>query len=140
MAYVSDESGRFEVYIRRYPQGERLAVSTGGGLSPVWAPDGREVFFTGTYEGTLRLMVVAVTSDGDSLRLSTPRPVLDMRVAGPTGVIEQYAAGSNAGAGYDIFPDGQRFVMVRGADPQGTREIVLVQNFFEEVKRLAPAR
>ena len=140
MAYVSNESGRREVYIRRYPQGNRLAVSTGGGQSPVWASDGREVFFTGTYEGTLRLMVVAVTPDADSLKLGTPRPLLDMRVAGPTGAIEQYEAGSNVGAGYDIFPDGQRFVMVRGADPQGTREIVVVQNFFEEVKRLAPVR
>ncbi len=39
-----------------------------------------------------------------------------------------------------IFPDGKRFVMIRGADPQGTREIVIVQNFLEEVKRLAPPR
>jgi len=85
-------------------------------------------------------MVVSVTPDGGSLRLSAPRPLLDMRVAGPTGITEQYDAGNNVGAGYDIFPDGQRFVMVRGADPQGTREIVVVQNFFEEVKRLAPAR
>jgi hypothetical protein len=39
-----------------------------------------------------------------------------------------------------VFPDGQRFVMVKGADPRGTREIVLVQNWFEELKRIAPAR
>lgn len=67
-------------------------------------------------------------------------PLLDMRVPGPAGVIEQYANSNNAGARYDIFPDGKRFVIIRGADPQGTREIVLVQNFFEEVRRLAPAR
>ena len=47
----------------------------------------------------------------------------------------------NWGAGYDILPDGKRFVMVRGADPEGAREIVLVQNWFEELKRLAsPAK
>ena len=140
MAYVSDESGRREVYIRGYPQGDRLAVSTGGGDGPVWAPDGREIFFTGTYDGTPRLMVVTVMPEANTLRLGAPRPLLDMRVAGSTGIIEQYALGGNAGAGYDIFPDGQRFVMVRGADPQGAREIVVVQSFFEEVRRLAPAR
>jgi Tol biopolymer transport system component len=90
IAYVSDESGRREPYIQRYPKGNRLAVSIGGGASPVWAPDGREIFFAGTYDGTLRLMVVSVTRDGDSLRLGTPRPLLDMRVAGPTGISEQY--------------------------------------------------
>lgn len=140
IAYVSAESGRIEVYIRRYPEGNGIAVSTGGGQSPVWAPGGREVFFTGTYDGALRLMVVSVTPEGDALRLGAPGPLLDMRVAGPTGVIEQYNEGGNIGAGYDVFPDGQRFLVVRGADPQGTREIVIVQNFFEEVKRLAPAR
>jgi len=63
-----------------------------------------------------------------------------MRVPGPTGVIEEYAGSANVGPGYDIFPDGQRFVMIRGADPQGTREIVLVQHWFEELRRLAPPR
>ena len=85
-------------------------------------------------------MAVTVMPEANTLRLGAPRPLLDMRVAGSTGIIEQYTAGGNVGAGYDIFPDGQRFVMVRGADPQGTREIVVVQNFFEEAKRLAPPR
>jgi hypothetical protein len=63
-----------------------------------------------------------------------------MRVAGSTGITEQYTGGNNVGSGYDVFPDGQRFVMVRGPDPQAAREIVVVQNVFEEVKRLAPSR
>jgi len=62
-----------------------------------------------------------------------------MRVQGPTGVIEQYAGSGNGGPGYDILPDG-RFVMSSGADPAGTREIVLVQHWFEELRRVAPAK
>lgn len=85
------------------------------------------------------MMAVSVTPDGASLRLGKPTPLFDLRAPGPTGVIEQYADGRNLGAGYDVLPDG-RFVMIRGADPTGTREIVLVQNFFEELKRLVPTK
>lgn len=79
--------------------------------------------------------------DGDCGLLETRNavPFLDMRVPTPAGIIEQYAASTNWGPRYDVFPDG-RLVMLRGTDPQGTREIVLVQNFFEEVNRLAPPR
>jgi hypothetical protein len=65
--------------------------------------------------------------------------LFNLRVAGPTGVFEEYAGSGNFGAGYDILPNG-RFVMVRGADPIGTREIVLVQNWFEELKRMVPVK
>ncbi len=139
IAYVSDESGRREVYVRGYPKGEKLTVSTAGGSGPVWGPGGREIVFFGESDGTPRLMTVAVTPDGNSIRLSEARPLFDMRVPGVTGLIEQYAAGGNIGAAYDVFPDG-RFLMVRGPDSQGTREIVVVQNFFAEANRLAPAR
>jgi len=74
LSYSSDESGRFEVYVRGYPKGERFAVSTGGGNGPVWRPDGREIFFQGPYEGVPKLMAVSVTSEGDSLRLAKPCP------------------------------------------------------------------
>jgi serine/threonine-protein kinase len=138
LAYVSDESGRYEVYVRRYPQGDSLSVSTSGGQGPVWSRDGREIFFQGSHEGAPKLLVVSVAITGDTLRLGKPAPLLDMRVPGPTGTVEQYANSNNSGAAYDIFPDGKRFVMVRRADPRGTREIVLVQNWFEELKRLVP--
>jgi Tol biopolymer transport system component len=140
LAYVSDESGRREIYVRRFPDGEPLPVSTEGGEGPVWNPNGTELFFQGTYDDAPRLMSVSVAPDGDSLELGAPKPLLDMRVTASSGAIEQYAGSNNVGPGYDVFPDGQRFVMIRGADPRGAREIVLVQNFFEEVKRLTAAR
>jgi hypothetical protein len=55
------------------------------------------------------------------------------------GLAEQYAGSGSIGTAYDILPDG-RFAMVRGADPTGTREIVLVQHWFEGLKRLVPAK
>ena len=106
-----------KIYVPRYPQGERFAVSTGGGNGPVWGPDGREIFFQGPFDGVQKLMAVSVTPEGDALRLGKPAPLLDMRVQSPTGAIEQYAGSGNARTGSDVLPDG-RFVMIRGADPQ----------------------
>jgi serine/threonine-protein kinase len=139
IAYVSDESGRYEVYVRGYPQGDRLGVSTDGGNGPVWGPDGSELFFQGAdREGAYSLMVVSVVPEGGTLRLGTPTKLFELRMTGPTGIREAYGRSGNTGASYDVFPDGRHFVMSRGPDPQGEREIVLVQNFFEEVRRLAP--
>lgn len=139
LAYVSDESGRPEVYVHGYPQGERLAVSTDGGSGPVWRRDGKELYFQGAVDGVPKMMAVAVTPDGALLRLGKPAPLFDLRATGPTGVIEQYSGSGNGGTGYDVLPDG-RFLMVRGPDPTSTREIVVVQNWFEEVKRLVPGK
>jgi serine/threonine-protein kinase len=139
LAYVSDESGRTEIYVRPYPQGQRLAVSTAGGASPVWRRDGKELFFQGVADSVQKMMAVSVTADGASLRLGKPTPLFDLRVLGPSGAIGQYVVGSNVGPQYDTLPDG-RFVMVRGPDPAGIREIVLVQNFLEELRRPPPAK
>jgi Tol biopolymer transport system component/tRNA A-37 threonylcarbamoyl transferase component Bud32 len=141
LAFDSAESGRTEVYLQQYPAGQRLEVSTGGGDSPVWRRDGRELFFQGYLEGAQRkILAVSVTPNGASLRLGKPVPLFDLRTTGPTGDAAQYLAGSsNAGAGYDVLPDG-RFVMVRSAAPADIREIVVVQNWFEALKRRAPVK
>ena len=137
LAYVSDESGRYEVYLQPYPTGERLAVSTEGGNGPVWRRDGKALFYQGLDAGVSKLMAVAVTPDGASLSLGRPTPLFDQSVSGVSGAAERYAQSNNVGVAYDVLPDG-RFVMVRGADPSGSREFVLVQHWFEELKRLVP--
>jgi len=137
LAYVSDESGRYEVYLQPYPTGERLAVSTGGGSGPVWRRDGKALFYQGLDAGVSKLMAVAVTPDGASLSLGRPTALFDQSVSGVSGAAERYAQSNNVGVAYDVLPDG-RFVMVRGADPSGSREFVLVQHWFEELKRLVP--
>jgi len=136
LAYMSNESGRNEVYLQAYPEGEQLAISTDGGFAPVWSRDGREIFFAVPGEGGGSLMAVSVAAEGDTLALGRPEPLFDLRVSGPTGAVERYVIGSNAGPGYDVLPDG-RFVMVRSAVTR-QHEIVLVQNWFEELMARAP--
>ena len=121
IAYSSDQSGRDEIYIRSSSgSGGRRQVSTDGGLLPRWRADGREIFYIA--DGN---MMVVETEVGEKLTLGIPRKLFDIR----TG---QFAL-------YDVTPDGQRFVMVDTSEskPPPT-EIVLVQNWSEELERLVP--
>ena len=100
LAYVSDETGRNEIYLRRYPSGEgRWAVSIDGGSEPVWRRDGRELFFrngTGLYAVTIEFDAGAAPRIGHVVLL----------FQGP------YAR-NGRWAEYDAMPDGNHFVMVR---------------------------
>jgi hypothetical protein len=86
------------------------------------------------------MMAASVSAKGDRLVVGRPAPLFDMRVTGASGVREQYSSSSIVGRRWDVFPDGRRFLMVRGADPQGAREIVLVQHWGDELKRLTSAK
>jgi Tol biopolymer transport system component len=120
LAYSSDGSGRDEVYVTAFPEaGARVQVSTDGGLQPLWDPDGRTIY----YRDGDRMMAVPITF----------LPTLEV------GKPEVLFSGSFEGAdryiqGYDITADGERFLMV-AADPG---KIVVVLNWFEELKRLVP--
>jgi serine/threonine-protein kinase len=134
LLYASNESGRYEIYIKGYPRGERLAVSADGGVGPLWSRDGKEIFFEGQHDDTQTMMAVSVTSSNGALRLGKPTPLFSMRASGPVGAFA-YRTSINAGNRYDVLPDG-RFLMIRGADPTANREIVVVLNWFDEVRRL----
>ena len=132
VAYQSNASGQDEIYVRPFPAVHEghWQISTGGGARPLWAPDGRELF----YLNGLRLMVVSIQSD----------PTFG---AGNPGVLfeSQYFAGDDAAAAgrtYDIAPDGQRFLMIKdnaGSDDTSTpAQIILVQNWFEELRQRVP--
>ena len=123
LAFVSDESGRSEVYVARYPSLEgRSAVSLEGGTNPRWSRDGRELFFR---QGDA-VMAASVDSRGGA-RVERPRRLF---------------AGSYDGEGrhgsFDVAADGRRFVMVEDDEASALRELTLVQGFFEELRRLAP--
>jgi Tol biopolymer transport system component len=123
IAYNSDESGAQEVYLRRFPGGEaKRRVSKGGGTDAQWSRDGREIFF-GADQGR-RLMVAAVSTE-PALTLAEPRVLFE----GSYSFILD-------GWPYAVSPDAKRFLMTR-ADPHPT-ELVIVQNWFEELKRLLP--
>jgi eukaryotic-like serine/threonine-protein kinase len=122
LAYVSDESGRFEVYVQPYPgPGGKWQISTEGGTEPVWNPAGRELF----YRAGNRIMSVALTLQPG---FSAGRPVTLFE--GP------WLPSLQTLQNYDVSPDGHRFLMLKAADDdQGARHIVVVQNWLEELKR-----
>ncbi|MBX7184906.1 MAG: protein kinase, partial [Vicinamibacteria bacterium] len=123
MAYVSDESGRGEVYVRRFPSPSegKWIVSTSGGHSPAWSPDGREIFYmTGT-----TLMAASVAVRGTSLVVGTPLALF----SGPFDTTQDKS--------FDVFPDGSGFVMVEvDPDTRPTR-LNVVLNWIEELKKKA---
>jgi hypothetical protein len=135
LAYVADQLERSEVYVRGYPSGEPIPVSSSGGAGPVWSRDGKTLFYESAPSGGRALMSVPVSVDGGALKLGAPSRV--MSLAAPGG--DEYGRSAHWGAEYDVFPNGD-FVMLRGPNPGSAREIVLVQHWFEEVKRMAPVR
>jgi Tol biopolymer transport system component len=123
VAYVSDESGRFEVYVRPFPgPGPRIQVSIDGGMAPLWSRDGRELFFAKANTlFTTPVNLGAVFTSGATRRL----------FSGPYSFDE-------VSVNYDVAPDGQRFLMPRSRADSAPRQLELVLNWFEELNRLAP--
>ena len=74
IAYVSDDTGRLEVYVQRFPGlGERQQISTDGGMDPMWSPDGRALFYLGTRgSGPPNEMVVVAIDPGPPLSVGNP--------------------------------------------------------------------
>jgi len=130
IAYVSDESGREEIYVRPFPghQG-KWQISNEGGNQPLWARSGRELFYRSAGPG-YQVWVVDVQTGSD---FSAGRPRLMFEELG-------YVRGTPIRA-WDISADGRRFLMVKLEErkSQSISELILVQNWFEELKRLAPA-
>ena len=123
LAYVSNRSGRDEVYVRPFPDaGASLQqVSADGGVEPVWAHSSRELFYR---NGANELVTVEVTDD-PTLRVGQQEVLFSM---------EDYLT-SNGHPMYDVSPDDQRFVMLRvGAEGVDDTELILVENFFEELR------
>ena len=122
LAYVSDESGRDEVYVRDMSSnGGRWQVSTDGGEEPSWSPNGRELY----YRNESRLMVVAIDTRLD-FAPKTPAVLLG----------NVYNLRSDTGISYDVAPKGDRFLMVRPTEENAASTITVVMNWFAELKRL----
>jgi serine/threonine-protein kinase len=120
-AYASAGSGTLEVFAERFPElGHKVQVSVNGGTEPVWSRDGREVF----YRKGDRFFAVSVVVGSE---LVAGAPELLFEKAGIQG--------------YDVAPDGKGFIAIfRPPDYGVIRELHLVTNWFEELKRLAPTR
>ena len=131
MAYESNESGRFEIYIRPFPNvtGDRFQVSRRGGVHPLWSPDGRELFYVEPSDSP-GLMSVRIDIQSTKVTLGSTNRLFDWPYF--TGNIR----------GYDVTqsPDGTRFLAITQATGASTTRprIVVVENFFPELQRLTP--
>ena len=135
VAYASDESGQFEVYVSSFPEVDkfRQMVSTTGGDSPLWAPDGRALY----YRSSDADMAVDFQT-GKSPKLGMPRILF-------RGNYVSFFIGSGESPGlsaWDINPDGRRFLMMREIEPTGgesatqdPRQISVILNWFETLKK-----
>ena len=125
MAHQSDESGTIQIYVRPFPDvASSLPRLIGPGQQPLWGPDGRELFYR-VPGGSVMAVDVEV---GDAFERGTPRPLFR----------DTYYA-DNA-QNWELAPDG-RFLMItsgRSGDDQSDQDIILVQNWFEELTRLVP--
>ena len=128
MAYDSTLSGQTEIYVQRFPElGDRRLISTSGGRIPRWSPDGTELFYVSLY-GRRMFAVPIVTQP--AFRAGVPEVLFEGAYLAPAGTNRPY----------DLTPNGDRFVMIKtGSTSDGDApQIVLVQNWFEELTRLVP--
>jgi serine/threonine-protein kinase len=123
IAYVSDETGRSEVYVKGYPEGGKWPVSTEGGDEPVWAPHGRELF----YRNQEWMMGVSLETEP---QFSLGKPTLLFETA--------WADDGEGIANYDISKNGQEFIMIRSEEESAATRLIFVLNWFDELKRLVP--
>ncbi len=123
IAYTSDESGQWEVYVRPYPgPGSKRRVSTDGGEESRWAQNGQELFF----RFGNKWMAVKVDAEEE---FSAEKP--QVLFEGPYINIPGYS--------YDVSPDGQRFLVVEGPEQElAVGQLHVITNWFEELKRLVP--
>jgi eukaryotic-like serine/threonine-protein kinase len=125
IAYVSNESGRSEVYVQSFggPRG-RVPISGGGGTQPLWAPVKKQLFYR--KQGGTEVWAVDYRADGEFP--ATSKPYLLFRLTSPSGIAPIST--------WDISPDGRRFLMAMNetAKPSPATEMILVQNWFEELK------
>jgi serine/threonine-protein kinase len=133
LAYTSDDNrnGRREVFVDRYPKrGNKTQISDSGGTGPLWSKRGDETFLI--YRDGKKLYCVPILETEPALKAGPRRLLFD----GP------FVEASPARISYDVSPDGQRFLFLEQTDAEEAQgpvdQLFLVQNWFEELKQLAP--
>ena len=130
IAYRSNESGRFEIYVQSFPAGRpgKWQVSNGGGLYGIWSDNGRELFYETPDH---RIMVVEYAVTGDSFVPGKPRLWTETELS--------YPGNSNLA----LAPDGKRFAVFPMPEAEGSEKgtvlVTFLQNFLDELRRRIPA-
>ncbi len=123
IAYESNRSGRSEVYLRPFPEGDdRWQVSIAGGTHPVWSGDGSELFF----HNGMRMFAVDVDGTGDTPLVGAANPLFE------------FTPSDNFYPQFDVSSDGQRFVVINDLTEQisDRKQLSMVLNWDEELSRL----
>ncbi len=124
IAYESDIEGPKEVYVSPFPNPVPKKISSSGGYHPVWSADGKDLFYRNGDK------MIAVTIEAEPELRGTNRRML---------FEGQYYTGTEQD--YDVSRDGEQFLMIKESDEQpAATQLIVVLNWFEELKRLVPAR
>ena len=122
VAYQSNESGQFEIYVQPFPgPGGKLQISSNGGAQPRWNRNGKEIFYV-SLDSKMMAAPVRLSPDGQSLETGTPVALFPVRIAGgplPGRNKQQYAVSS----------DGQRFLVNLATDEGAASPITLILNW-----------
>jgi serine/threonine protein kinase len=131
IAYQSDESGQFEVYVQKFPvSAGKERVSTNGGAQVRWRSDGKELFYI-ALDNRLMAAPIVFTADGANVDAGSPVPLFTTRIGGAVqGVARQQ---------YVVSPDGQRFLM-NTVPEESAAPITILLNWTEELKQRVPTR
>ena len=134
MAYASNESGKYEVYVRPFPDvnNGKWQVSTSGGNTPLWSPDGRELYY---HIGDAAMAVPVET--GPAFNHGKPKVLFQLKTT-----VRLSGMDPSDWTYWDINPDGKRFLMWKETDAaaEGPRKINVVLNWFEELKEKVPVK
>jgi len=130
VAYASDESGRFEVYVQPFAgPGEKHQISSEGARELAWAANGELFYRTGDNK-----MIAVQIKTQPKLVVGKPQVLFE-------GGYEMNNQGNRLGANYDIAADGQRFIMLKSSPQEAAvTQIILVENWLEELKQRVPVR
>ena len=130
IAYMSNETGRYEVYVRAFPSGGgKWQVSNEGGIFPIWRRDGHELF----YLSPRSLMVVDYQSSPATFEQAAAKPLLETR----TSLAFPGGGGVHPYANFDISSDGQRLLVARAAaqdEDVVLSSIVVVTNWTAAIR------
>jgi Tol biopolymer transport system component len=126
VAYQSDESGQYEIYVNAFPEPRnKVRISTDGGRYPEWSPDGRELYYVSS---DLKLMAVSLKTSGDAVEASAPRELFTLPIF------------SNGLVPYDVAPDGKRFLVRAVPAGEGSQPLTLLSNWSALLKQAPPAQ
>ena len=128
LAYASDESGQFEIYVRPFPdlRAGRWQVSNSGGEAPMWSRDGKQLFYVERDSSEMKSVAV---SEGASFSATPPETALDIQGF-------DWSSGPRDARGFDISSDGERFLMLRQTG--NFNRLMVVINWLEQVRKAAP--